>query len=135
MRLWLLFLPKFNWLIGRVTGVKLHDYGCSLKAYRLELVEDMHLWRVALVLPSFGLHRRARITSAPPCHAMVEVNMASGGRSGGDGFVNDFVYEDVPHTTDARIWAVWSAFDGLGNRVGLYLTFLKLGLGQSNRPC
>ena len=25
-----------NWLIGRVTGVTLHDYGCSLKAYRSE---------------------------------------------------------------------------------------------------
>jgi len=33
-----------NWLIGLVTGVKLHDYGCSLKAYRSELVEDMHLY-------------------------------------------------------------------------------------------
>jgi len=27
-----------NWLISSVTGVKLHDYGCSLKAYRREVV-------------------------------------------------------------------------------------------------
>ena len=27
-----------NWLIGRVTGVRLHDYGCTLKAYRAEIV-------------------------------------------------------------------------------------------------
>jgi len=27
-----------NWLIGRVTGVRLHDYGCSLKLYRADLV-------------------------------------------------------------------------------------------------
>jgi hypothetical protein len=33
-----------NWLIGKVTGVKLHDYGCSLKAYRAELVADMNLY-------------------------------------------------------------------------------------------
>ena len=33
-----------NKLIGRVTGVKLHDYGCSLKAYRRELVSDMNLY-------------------------------------------------------------------------------------------
>ena len=26
-----------NWLIGRVTGVRLHDYGCTLKAYRREV--------------------------------------------------------------------------------------------------
>ena len=33
-----------NWLIGRTTGVRLHDYGCSLKAYRAELVADMNLY-------------------------------------------------------------------------------------------
>ncbi|NEN91140.1 MAG: glycosyltransferase family 2 protein, partial [Okeania sp. SIO3H1] len=33
-----------NWIIGKVTGVNLHDYGCSLKAYRLELVADMNLY-------------------------------------------------------------------------------------------
>ena len=33
------FSSKFaNWLIGRVTGVKLHDYGCSLKLYRTDLI-------------------------------------------------------------------------------------------------
>ena len=33
-----------NWLIGQITGVKVHDYGCSLKAYRAELVADMNLY-------------------------------------------------------------------------------------------
>ncbi|MEM6518398.1 MAG: glycosyltransferase family 2 protein, partial [Cyanobacteria bacterium P01_C01_bin.70] len=33
-----------NWIIGRVTGVSIHDYGCSLKAYRAELVRDMNLY-------------------------------------------------------------------------------------------
>ena len=28
-----------NWLIGRVTGVRIHDNGCSLKAYRLEIIK------------------------------------------------------------------------------------------------
>jgi len=36
----------------------------------------------------------------------------------------------IPDTTHARIWAVWSAFDAVGNRVGTLLDFL-LGLGQS----
>jgi len=53
---------------------------------------------------------------------------------GGNGFVNDFVYEDIPDTTHARIWAVWSAFDAVGNRVGTLLDFLKLGLGQVWQP-
>ena len=33
-----------NWLISRVTGVKLHDYGCSLKAYRREVIKNLKLY-------------------------------------------------------------------------------------------
>lgn len=33
-----------NWLIGKVTGVRLHDYGCSLKAYRSEVVKNLRLY-------------------------------------------------------------------------------------------
>jgi len=33
-----------NWLIGKVTGVRLHDYGCSLKAYRREVVKNIRLY-------------------------------------------------------------------------------------------
>lgn len=32
-----------NWLIGKTTGVVLHDYGCSLKAFRSEIVKDVVL--------------------------------------------------------------------------------------------
>lgn len=32
-----------NALIGRVTGVALHDYGCSLKIYRAEVVRELTL--------------------------------------------------------------------------------------------
>jgi glycosyltransferase involved in cell wall biosynthesis len=33
-----------NWLISRVTGIRLHDYGCTLKAYRREIVEHLRLY-------------------------------------------------------------------------------------------
>jgi len=33
-----------NKLISLVTGVKLHDYGCSLKAYRKDVVSNIHLY-------------------------------------------------------------------------------------------
>jgi glycosyltransferase involved in cell wall biosynthesis len=33
-----------NWLISKVTGVRLHDYGCSLKAYRREVVKNLRLY-------------------------------------------------------------------------------------------
>ena len=33
-----------NRLIGRVTGVHLHDYGCSLKVYRGDVIADVRLY-------------------------------------------------------------------------------------------
>jgi len=39
-------LPSFlaNWLIVKFTGVKLHDYGCTLKVYRREFLKDIYLY-------------------------------------------------------------------------------------------
>ncbi len=33
-----------NWLISTITGVKLHDYGCTLKAYRKEVLAQTKLY-------------------------------------------------------------------------------------------
>ncbi len=33
-----------NWLISKITGVKLHDYGCSLKAFRKDVVDNLQLY-------------------------------------------------------------------------------------------
>ncbi|MBI4687629.1 MAG: glycosyltransferase family 2 protein [Nitrospirae bacterium] len=33
-----------NYLISKVTGVKLHDYGCSLKAYKKEVIKNINLY-------------------------------------------------------------------------------------------
>jgi len=33
-----------NWLISRITGVRLHDYGCTLKAYRKEVLDGTNLY-------------------------------------------------------------------------------------------
>jgi glycosyltransferase involved in cell wall biosynthesis len=33
-----------NWIIGRTTGVRLHDYGCSLKAIRREVAKELKLY-------------------------------------------------------------------------------------------
>jgi hypothetical protein len=47
-----------NGLISRVTGVKLHDYGCTLKAYRRHVVRETRLYgelhRFVPALASWG---------------------------------------------------------------------------------
>jgi len=52
-----------NWLIGRVTGVRLHDYGCTLKAYRREILDDVHLYsELHRFLPALAAANGARVT-------------------------------------------------------------------------
>ncbi len=58
-----------NRLIGRVTGVRLHDYGCSLKAYRREVLEDMRLYgELHRFLPVLANIEGARITEVKVNH-------------------------------------------------------------------
>jgi glycosyltransferase involved in cell wall biosynthesis len=58
-----------NRLIGRVTGVRLHDYGCSLKAYRREVVGDMNLYgELHRFLPALAFIEGARITEVKVNH-------------------------------------------------------------------
>jgi glycosyltransferase involved in cell wall biosynthesis len=58
-----------NLIIARVTGVKLHDYGCSLKAYRSELIADLNLYgELHRFLPALAYIEGARITEVPVRH-------------------------------------------------------------------
>jgi glycosyltransferase involved in cell wall biosynthesis len=34
----------FNWVVGRVSGVRLNDFNCGFKAYRAEALEDLTLY-------------------------------------------------------------------------------------------
>jgi glycosyltransferase involved in cell wall biosynthesis len=58
-------LPSWaaNWLISRVTGVRLHDYGCTLKAYRREVLEGIRLYgEMHRFIPIHAAQRGARLT-------------------------------------------------------------------------
>lgn len=58
-----------NRLISRVTGVHLHDYGCTLKAYRREVLEGFRLYgEMHRFIPVFAHSVGARITELPVRH-------------------------------------------------------------------
>lgn len=51
-----------NWLISQVTGVHLHDYGCTLKAYRREVVNEIRLYgEMHRLIPVFAAAAGAKI--------------------------------------------------------------------------
>ena len=58
-----------NWLIGRVTGVRLHDYGCTLKAYRADVVAETRLYgEMHRFLPALAAQTGARVAEIPVLH-------------------------------------------------------------------
>ena len=58
-----------NWLIVTMTGVKLHDFGCTLKAYRREVIENINLYgELHRFIPVLGRQIGAKITEIEVTH-------------------------------------------------------------------
>ncbi|HYE65605.1 MAG TPA: glycosyltransferase family 2 protein, partial [Pyrinomonadaceae bacterium] len=58
-----------NRLISWIGGVPLHDYGCSLKAYRSESLEDVRLYgEMHRFIPIYASWAGARVTEIPVEH-------------------------------------------------------------------
>ncbi len=58
-----------NWLISQVTGVHLHDYGCTLKAYRRDALAGFRLYgEMHRFIPVFAHSVGARIAELPVQH-------------------------------------------------------------------
>ncbi len=58
-----------NCLISAITGVKLRDYGCSLKAYRREVLSHVHLYgEMHRFIPAYAAWVGAAITEIPVSH-------------------------------------------------------------------
>ncbi|NPA32170.1 MAG: glycosyltransferase family 2 protein [Aquificae bacterium] len=130
-----------NWVISRVTGVPLHDYGCTLKAYRSEIAKryrlygDMHRF-----LPALAKRFGAKITEIPVKHHPRLYGKSKYGidrtiRVILDIFLIKFLNEYI--TRPLYVFGgIGFILFGLGVLFGLYLTFLKLFMGQDigHRP-
>lgn len=58
-----------NLLISRTTGVSLHDYGCTLKAYRREVLSRVNLYgELHRFVPALASLVGARVTEIPVNH-------------------------------------------------------------------
>lgn len=129
-----------NWLIGQVTGVKVHDYGCSLKAYRSELVADMNLYgELHRFLPALAFIEGARITEVPVRHHPRQFGKSKYGLDRTFRVVMDLTTVFFMRKFLTRPMHVFGLLGlvstVLGFAIGLYLTSLKLGFGESiNRP-
>jgi glycosyltransferase involved in cell wall biosynthesis len=130
-----------NWLISRLTGVHLHDYGCALKAYRREVLEDLRLYG--------DMHRFLPIYSSMGGAKIAEIAVNHYPRiSGRSKYGLDRVFKVILDlltiqfflrflTKPMRIFGSFGVlFFGAGSVLALYLTYLKVLFGESigDRP-
>jgi dolichol-phosphate mannosyltransferase len=58
-----------NWIISLVSRVRLHDYGCTLKAYRLDVLDGVRLYgEMHRLIPVYASWMGARVTEIPVRH-------------------------------------------------------------------
>ncbi|MEB3219177.1 MAG: glycosyltransferase family 2 protein [Nostocales cyanobacterium 94392] len=130
-----------NWLIRRITSVNIHDYGCSLKAYRSELVADMNLYgELHRFLPALAYIEGARITEMPVLHHPRRFGRSKYGlgrtfRVMMDLFTIAFMKKFL--NRPMHVFGLWGLiFMVSGGGISLHLTWTKLVLRQNigDRP-
>ena len=79
-----------NWLLGLVTGIRLHDNGCSLKVFRAELVKPLKL-RPGMhrYLPALAIQQGGRIAEVVVNHRPRRFGRSKYGLSRTFGVVRD----------------------------------------------
>jgi len=55
-----------NWLISKIVGLKLHDYGCTMKAYKRDIIKDIKFYGdMHRFIPAYAMWYGAKITEVP----------------------------------------------------------------------
>jgi dolichol-phosphate mannosyltransferase len=130
----------FNWVTGRVSGLRLHDMNCGLKAYRAEVVHGMRLYgELHRFIPVLAHYRGFRATELPVNHRPREHGRS---RYGVERYVRGFLDLLTVSFIGRYRHRPLHLFGGLGLVLGTigfvvltYLTILKaLGHAIGDRP-
>jgi len=120
-----------NSLISRFTGVHLHDYGCTLKAYRKEVLEGINLYgEMHRFVPALASQVGAKVTELPVKHHQRLFGTSKYGISRTVRVVLDLMtvkfllsYSTKPIQLFGR-WGVYTLFAGLLS--GLATLYMKI---------
>jgi glycosyltransferase involved in cell wall biosynthesis len=120
-----------NRLISWIGGVPLHDYGCSLKAYRRESLQDVRLYgEMHRFIPIYAAWAGARVTEIPVEHHARTMGKSKYGLSRTIKVVFDLMTIKFMASYQTKPIYVFGSFGLLAFVVsllsGLYAVFLKL---------
>ena len=130
-----------NWLISTVTGVHLHDYGCSLKAYRKEVVKGVQLYgELHRFIPALSSWMGVEVAEIPVQHHARRFGSSKYGISRTIRVILDLITVRFLLSYSTRPIQIFGGLGllsfGVGALLGVYLSFVKLALGQDigSRP-
>lgn len=130
-----------NGLISMITRVHLHDYGCTLKAYRSEIVKNIHLYgEMHRFIPAIASWLGVAISEVPVNHRPRMAGKSKYGISRTVRVILDLITVKFLlsfSTRPIQFFGVLGVVSGgLGFFIGLYLTILKyiFNEGIGRRP-
>ena len=120
-----------NRLISWIGGVPLHDYGCSLKAYRRESLQDVRLYgEMHRFIPIYAAWAGARVTEIPVEHHARTMGKSKYGLSRTIKVVFDLMTIKFMASYQTKPIYVFGSFGMLAFVIslltGLYAVFLKI---------
>ncbi|HVG30797.1 MAG TPA: glycosyltransferase family 2 protein [Pyrinomonadaceae bacterium] len=120
-----------NRIISWIGGVPLHDYGCSLKAYRRDVIKDVRLYgEMHRFIPIYASWVGARVTEIPVEHHARTMGVSKYGLSRTLKVVFDLVTIKFMASYQTKPIYVFGTFGVIAFLVsllaGLYAVFLKL---------
>ncbi|HXV61637.1 MAG TPA: glycosyltransferase family 2 protein [Vicinamibacteria bacterium] len=124
-----------NWLISLTTGVRLHDYGCTLKAFRAEVVQNIHLYgEMHRFIPAVASEFGVSIDEIGVNHRPRNKGNSKYGLSRTLRVLLDLMTVKFLLSYSSRPLQIFGALGlligGLGFLLGCYLTWVKFGLGE-----
>jgi len=125
-----------NGLISRVTGVHLHDYGCTLKAYRKEVIKNVRLYgEMHRFIPAIASWVGASITEVETNHHPRKFGKSKYGISRTIRVVLDLITVKFLQSFSTRPIHAFGPggllLGFIGFLIALYLSFEKLVMGES----
>ena len=120
-----------NWIISRSTGVSLHDYGCSLKVFRAEVVKSMRLYgEMHRFLPAIASEQGVRIAEVAVNHRARRAGTTKYGISRTVRVILDLVTVKFLLSYSTRPLQIFGLFGllsgGLGALITAYLGWVRL---------